>query len=111
MKLLPSPLGELSRVISGDQYSFGTGGTRLSTWDQSLSREPTFVTCRDTLAEMWTSTRWCEYRSDTVIHTLTRTSARSVEFYEGPGKLSKIPVDESKIPEELRIPRVTSAVW
>lgn len=37
--------------------------------------------------------------------------ARSVEFYEKPGQLSKIPIDESKIPEELRIPRLTSAVW
>jgi len=38
-------------------------------------------------------------------------SARSIEHYEAPGKLSKIPIDESKIPEELRIPRLTSAVW
>jgi len=37
--------------------------------------------------------------------------ARSVEFYEKPGKLSKVPIDESKIPEELRIPRFTAAVW
>ncbi|CAD6583923.1 MAG: hypothetical protein TREMPRED_003679 [Tremellales sp. Tagirdzhanova-0007] len=37
--------------------------------------------------------------------------ARSVEFYEKPGQLSKVPVDESKIPEELRIPRLTSAIW
>jgi hypothetical protein len=39
------------------------------------------------------------------------TSAKSVEFYEQPGKLSKVPVDESKIPEEDRIPRITTAVW
>jgi predicted dehydrogenase len=38
-------------------------------------------------------------------------SARSVEHYEEPGKLSKIPIDESKIPPELRIPRLTSAIW
>ena len=38
-------------------------------------------------------------------------SARSVEFYEKPGRLSKMRIDESKIPEELRIPRVTSAIW
>lgn len=37
--------------------------------------------------------------------------AKSVEFYEQPGKLSKVPVDESKIPEEDRIPRITTAVW
>jgi hypothetical protein len=38
-------------------------------------------------------------------------SAKSVEFYEQPGKLSKVPVDESKIPEEDRIPRITTSVW
>lgn len=37
--------------------------------------------------------------------------ARSIEWYEEPGKLSKIPIDESKIDPELRIPRLTSAVW
>ncbi|GMK59488.1 hypothetical protein CspeluHIS016_0800940 [Cutaneotrichosporon spelunceum] len=38
-------------------------------------------------------------------------SAHAVEWYEAPGKLSKIPVDESKIAEDDRIPRITSAVW
>lgn len=38
-------------------------------------------------------------------------SAKSIEFYEAPGKLSKIPVDEDKIPEDQRIPRLTSAIW
>ena len=38
-------------------------------------------------------------------------SAKSIEWYEDPGKLSKIPIDESKIPEDQRIPRLTSAVW
>ncbi|KAI9638084.1 putative oxidoreductase C terminal-domain-containing protein [Dioszegia hungarica] len=38
-------------------------------------------------------------------------SAKSVEFYEAPGKLSKVPVDESLIPEDQRIPRLTSAIW
>lgn len=38
-------------------------------------------------------------------------SAKSIEFYEAPGQLSKIPIDESKIPEDQRIPRLTSAVW
>ena len=45
------------------------------------------------------------------IPVLTPLSAKSVEFYEKPGQLSKVPVDESKIPEEERIPRITSAVW
>nr|ODN77339.1 hypothetical protein L203_06279 [Cryptococcus depauperatus CBS 7841]ODN88515.1 hypothetical protein L204_06370 [Cryptococcus depauperatus CBS 7855] len=37
--------------------------------------------------------------------------ARSVEWYETPGQLTKIPIDESKIDEEYRIPRLTSAIW
>lgn len=37
--------------------------------------------------------------------------AHSVEWYEKPGELSKIPIDESLIPEEERIPRMTSATW
>jgi len=37
--------------------------------------------------------------------------AHSVEWYEKPGELSKIPVDESVIPEAERIPRMTSATW
>jgi predicted dehydrogenase len=42
---------------------------------------------------------------------LTTASAHSVEWYEKPGELSKIPVDESVIPEDERIPRMTSATW
>jgi len=38
-------------------------------------------------------------------------AAKSIEFYEAPGKLSKIPIDEDKIPEDQRIPRLTSAIW
>lgn len=39
--------------------------------------------------------------------------ARATEWNEPAGKLSKIPspVDESKVPEERRIPRATSASW
>jgi len=37
--------------------------------------------------------------------------AHSVEHYEAPGKLSKIPIDESKIAPEQRIPRATTATW
>jgi hypothetical protein len=33
------------------------------------------------------------------------------EWYEEAGELSVIPVDEEKIEEEDRIPRVTSATW
>ena len=42
---------------------------------------------------------------------LERVMANSLEWYEGAGKLSKLAIDESKVPEEERIPRVTSATW
>jgi predicted dehydrogenase len=38
-------------------------------------------------------------------------NAHSLEWYENAGKLSKMTVDESKIPEDNRIPRVTAATW
>ncbi|KAG7528343.1 hypothetical protein FFLO_06220 [Filobasidium floriforme] len=42
---------------------------------------------------------------------ITSVQAHSVEWDEAPGQLSRVPVDESKIAEELRIPRMTSATW
>ena len=42
---------------------------------------------------------------------LSTVAAHSLEWFEPAGELSKIPVDEAKIPEELRIPRLTAAVW
>lgn len=38
-------------------------------------------------------------------------SAHSLEHTSPAGKLSKIPIDESKIPADDRIPRVTTAAW
>ena len=37
--------------------------------------------------------------------------AHSLEWHENAGHLSKMTVDESKIPPENRIPRVTAATW
>jgi predicted dehydrogenase len=37
--------------------------------------------------------------------------AHSVEWYEDPGRLSKVPIEENRIEEDDRIPRVTSATW
>ncbi|KAF8590585.1 NAD binding dehydrogenase [Ramaria rubella] len=37
--------------------------------------------------------------------------AHSLEWHENAGRLSKIPINESKIKPENRIPRVTSATW
>ncbi|KAK2466970.1 hypothetical protein APHAL10511_001228 [Amanita phalloides] len=41
----------------------------------------------------------------------TSVQAHSLEWDENAGQLSKIPVDESQIPPEDRIPRVTTATW
>ncbi|KAG8747660.1 hypothetical protein FRC10_000203 [Ceratobasidium sp. 414] len=42
---------------------------------------------------------------------ISSVMAHSVEWDEEPGHLSKIPIDESKIAPENRIPRVTTATW
>jgi len=42
---------------------------------------------------------------------ISSVMAHSVEWDEEPGHLSKLPIDESKIAPENRIPRVTSATW
>jgi hypothetical protein len=58
-----------------------------------------------------TSTLLCEPAAACALLPTNIISAHSVEWYEKPGQLSKIPIDESKIPEEERIPRLTSATW
>lgn len=42
---------------------------------------------------------------------ISSVTAHSLEWNEEAGKLSKIPIDESKIAPENRIPRVTAATW
>jgi len=42
---------------------------------------------------------------------LSTINAHSLEWDENAGHLSKIPIDESKIKPENRIPRVTAATW
>ncbi|KAK4698559.1 hypothetical protein P7C70_g7713, partial [Phenoliferia sp. Uapishka_3] len=42
---------------------------------------------------------------------MASVQANSLEWYEEAGQLSVIPVDEDAIPEDDRIPRVTSATW
>ncbi|KAI9099270.1 putative oxidoreductase C terminal-domain-containing protein [Phlyctochytrium arcticum] len=37
--------------------------------------------------------------------------AHAVEYWEKPGKLSKLPINEKVIPKDDRIPRLTAAVW
>lgn len=42
---------------------------------------------------------------------LSTVMAHSLEHFEPAGKLSKMPIDEDKIPEDQRIPRITCATW
>jgi len=42
---------------------------------------------------------------------ISTVEAHSLEWNENAGKLSKMKIDESIIPPENRIPRVTSATW
>jgi len=42
---------------------------------------------------------------------ISTISAHSLEWDEAPGRLSKMAIDESKIPPGDRIPRVTAATW
>lgn len=42
---------------------------------------------------------------------ISTVEAHSLEWDENAGKLSKMTIDESQIPPENRIPRVTSATW
>ncbi|KAH9811922.1 putative oxidoreductase C terminal-domain-containing protein [Melampsora americana] len=51
----------------------------------------------------------CRYFGGEAI--LDSVQATSTEYFEEAGKLEMIPIDESKIPEEHRIPRTTSALW
>lgn len=37
--------------------------------------------------------------------------AVAVEYDDPPGHLSALPINESQIPENDRLPRVTSAIW
>lgn len=42
---------------------------------------------------------------------LDTVQAHSIDWNEEPGKLSKMPINEEKIPAASRIPRFTSASW
>jgi predicted dehydrogenase len=42
---------------------------------------------------------------------ISSVQAHSLEWDERPGQLSKMPIDESKIAGENRLPRVTTANW
>ena len=42
---------------------------------------------------------------------MSTVSAHALEWFEEPGKLSKMSIDESLILPENRVPRVTAATW
>jgi predicted dehydrogenase len=71
-------------------------------WDKSKSAGP--------IIEQ--GTHFCDlsryFGGDVDVSTV---AAHSLEWYEKPGKLSALVIDESKIEPENRIPRITSATW
>lgn len=71
-------------------------------WDKSKSAGP--------VVEQ--GTHFCDlsryFGGDVDISTV---AAHSLEWYEKPGELSALAIDESKIKPENRIPRITSATW
>ncbi|KAF8595731.1 hypothetical protein BDV93DRAFT_573854 [Ceratobasidium sp. AG-I] len=77
-------------------------GDRLDWWDKSREQGP--------VVEQ--ATHFCDlarYFGGNV--DLSTVSARTAEWHERPGKLSRMPVDESLVAPENRIPRATSAIW
>ncbi|KAG8705305.1 hypothetical protein FRC09_003035 [Ceratobasidium sp. 395] len=83
-------------------YGAYSKGSRLDWWDKSREQGP--------IVEQ--ATHFCDlaryFGGDVDLDTI---SARTVEWHEDPGKLSRLPIDESLVAPENRIPRATSAVW
>ncbi|ORX35936.1 putative oxidoreductase C terminal-domain-containing protein [Kockovaella imperatae] len=77
-------------------------GIKLDWWNKAILQGPVIEQ----------GTHVCDlsryFGGDINVETL---SASAVEWYEKPGNLSQIQIDESKIPEDSRIPRFTSASW
>lgn len=71
-------------------------------WDKSKSLGP-IVEQGTHLVDL------CRYFGGEAI--LESVQATSTEHYEAAGKLDKMPIDESKISSEHRVPRTTSAHW
>jgi hypothetical protein len=81
---------------------------------QSSSRAPTSAISHAISAERLTWRYNHAVISVKILALITSwqtVTAHSLEWYENAGRLSKMRVDESKIAEENRIPRVTSATW
>ncbi|KAG9122442.1 hypothetical protein FRC07_001168 [Ceratobasidium sp. 392] len=83
-------------------YGAYSKGSRLDWWDKSREQGP--------IIEQ--ATHFCDlaryFGGDVDLATV---SARTVEWHERTGKLSRIPIDEALIAPENRIPRATSAIW
>ncbi|QRV74648.1 hypothetical protein RhiJN_02663 [Ceratobasidium sp. AG-Ba] len=84
-------------------YGAYANGARLDWWDKSREQGP--------IVEQ--ATHFCDlaryFAGDVDLGTV---AARTVEWHERPGKLARLPIDESNlIAPENRIPRSTSAIW
>ncbi|ORY27928.1 putative oxidoreductase C terminal-domain-containing protein [Naematelia encephala] len=94
---------ELNVMMTSARYIMAYEASRkLAWWDKRIDGGP--------IVEQ--ATHFCDlsrYFGGEV--DLDSVMAHSLEWYEKPGHLSKIQVNELQIPEDERIPRFTSATW
>ncbi|ORY27202.1 putative oxidoreductase C terminal-domain-containing protein [Naematelia encephala] len=103
---------KMKQIIHENQLTIMATNARYSAAYEAIAKPAWWNKAIDMGPVIEQGTHFCDlsryFGGDVDINSVV---ARSVEFYEEPGKLSKIPIDENKIPEELRIPRLTSAIW
>ncbi|KAG8878009.1 hypothetical protein FRB97_002855 [Tulasnella sp. 331] len=103
---------EMKRIIRDNNLTVMATNARYSCAYEAIAKPAWWNKSIDMGPVIEQGTHFCDlsryFGGDVDLESI---SARSVEFFEAPGKLSKIAFDESVIPEEERIPRLTSAVW
>lgn len=103
---------KMKQIIHENNLTVMATNARYSAAYESIAKPAWWDKLKDMGPVIEQGTHFCDlsryFGGDVDISSVT---ARSVEWYEEPGKLSKIPVDESIIPEDQRIPRITAAVW
>ncbi|ORX39941.1 putative oxidoreductase C terminal-domain-containing protein [Kockovaella imperatae] len=103
---------KMKQIIHDNNLTIMATNARYSAAYEAIAKPAWWNKAIDMGPVIEQGTHFCDlsryFGGDVDINTV---NALSVEFYEKPGKLSKIPIDESKIPPELRIPRLTTAHW
>ncbi|WOO84424.1 putative protein [Vanrija pseudolonga] len=105
---------KMKQIIHENDLSVMATNARYSAAYESIDKPAWWDKSKDMGPVIEQGTHFCDlsryFGGDVDLSTV---AARTVEWYEKPGVLSKIPaaVNEKAIPEEERIPRITSAVW